>query len=120
MTEKTFFYVVYSDSSRHGGGLKPKVMLTTLDDIYAATGYELAKAGYSLEDMAGISWIEDASGNMVAVRELTQEETLDLCVEKLGDDGRLYMIFPLGEEEAFLEQADYYGLRDAASALVVR
>ena len=78
------------------------------------------RSGESLEDMAGVEWLEDADGNMQPARELTYAEVLALSIEKLGDDGRLYTTFSTDEvgAAAFIEAAEYYGLDDEARAIV--
>ena len=125
--EKTFtrksppYFVLYSNTSRYGkAGLRPRVMLTFDKTIIEAAAREMNRSGESLEDMAGVEWIEDADGSMQPARELTYDEVLALSVEKLDDDGRLYEIFSTDEEGAldFIEAAEHYGLDNEARAIV--
>jgi hypothetical protein len=90
--------------------------------IVEAAAWEMTRSGESLEDMAGVEWIEDADGNMQPARGLTYDEVLTLSIEKLGDDGRLYRTFRTDEAGAatFIETAEHHGLDDEARAIVER
>jgi hypothetical protein len=121
--ESTPYFVIYSKTGRYGkAGLRPQVMLTFDKTIIEAAERELNRSGETLEDMAGVKWIEDADGNMQPARELTYDEVLALSVEKLDDDGRLYTIFSTDEEGAldFIEAAEEYGLDNEARDIVVK
>lgn len=121
MSTSTTYFVIYSNTSRNGmAGLRPRVMWTFDKTIIEAAAWEMNRSGESLEEMAGVEWIEDADGNMQPARELTYEEVLALSVEKLGDDGRLYTTFSTDEAgaAAFIEAAEYHGLDDEARAIV--
>jgi hypothetical protein len=86
----------------------------TVDAIIAAAAAELRRNGEALEDMAGIPWIEDEDGNTRPARELTYDEQMALSVEKLGDDGRLFLAFSADDPEsiaAFHEAAEHYGIK---------
>jgi hypothetical protein len=117
----TTYYVIYSNTSRYSCvGLRPQVMWTSDKAIIEAAAWEMRRSGESLEDMAGIEWIEDEEGNIRPARELTYNEVLALSIEKLGDDGRLYITFSTDEAgaAAFIEAAEFYGLGDEARAVV--
>jgi hypothetical protein len=117
----TSYFVIYSNTSRYStAGLRPQVMWTFDKTIVEAADREMNRSGESLEDMAGIQWIEDADGNMQPARELTYDEVLTLSIKKLGDDGRLFETFSTDEAgaAAFVEAAEYYGLDDEARAIV--
>ena len=121
MNASTFFYVIFSNTSRNGmAGLRPQVMWTSRAHIIEAAAWELNRRGDSLEDLAGIPWIQDDDDNFVPERELTHEEVLKYSVEKLGDDGRMYDIFATDQDgaEAFIKAAERYGLDDEARAIV--
>lgn len=121
MSTPTAYFVIYSNTSCNGSvGLRPKVMFTFDNTIVAAADEEMNRSGGSLEDMAGVEWIEDADGNIQPARELTYDEILALSIEKLGDDGRLYRAFKPDEvgAAAFIESAEYHGLGDKARAIV--
>lgn len=117
-----FFYAIYSNTSRNGGGLQYEAMLTSRDGIIEAADSELRKSGESLEDLAGIKWIaneedEDKSGYE---REITPEEVLKFSIVKLGDDGRHFEIFNDDEEgiKKFKEAAEGCNLSDRAEKLL--
>jgi len=115
------FYVIYSNSSRYGmAGLRPRVTWVFAKTIIDAAAFEMNHSGGSLEDMAGVEWIEDADGNMQPTRDLGYDEVLDLSIEKLGDDGRLYSTFSTDEAGAasFIEASEYHGLGAEARAIV--
>lgn len=121
MSTSTTYFVIYSNTSRNGmGGLRPEVMWTFESSIVEAAAWELQRSGESLEDMAGIAWIEDADGNMKPARDLSYDEILAWSVEKLGDDGRVYITFNTDEAGAaeFIEAAEYHSLGDKARAVV--
>jgi len=112
------YFLLASRSSRNGGGLKPYITTTGDYDIIRSAYEELASQGGSFEDMAGIEMI-DVYGDETEFRperELTHEELLELAVEKRGDDGRLYEIYPMTKAGArdFIESAEYYGLKKKA------
>lgn len=121
MNTSTTYFVIYSNASRNGvAGLRPQVMCAFDKTIVEAAACEMNRSGESLEDMAGVEWIEDADGNMQPARELTYDEVLALSIEKLGDDGRLYATYSTDESgaAAFIEAAEYHGLDDEARAIV--
>lgn len=121
MTTSTTFFVIYSNTSRNGmAGLRPQVMWTLDKTIVEAAAFEMNRSGESLEDMAGIEWIEDADGNMTPARDLTYDEVLALSIEKLGDDGRMYTTFTTDAVGAatFIEAAEDNGMGDEARAIV--
>ena len=65
MSTSTTYFVIYSNTSRNGtAGLRPQVMWTFDETIIEAAAWELNRSGESLEDMAGVEWVEDADGNM--------------------------------------------------------
>lgn len=121
MDTSTTYFAIHSNTSRDStAGLRPQVMWTFGKTIVEAAARELLRCGESLEDMAGVEWIEDEDGNMQPARELTDDELLALSIDKLGDDGRLYTTFSTDEAgaAAFIEAAGYYGLDDQARAIV--
>lgn len=121
MTTSTTFFVIYSNTSRNGmAGLRPQVMWTFDKTIVEAAAFEMNRSGESLENMAGIEWIEDADGNMTPARDLTYDEVLALSIEKLGDDGRMYATFTTDAVGAadFIEAAEDNGKGDAARVIV--
>ena len=101
-------------------GLRPQAMWIFDKTIVEAAAWEMNRSGESLEDMAGIEWLEDADGNMQSARELTYDEVLALSIEKLGDDGHLYTTFSTDEAgaAAFVGAAEYHGLDAEALAIV--
>ena len=121
MTTSTTFFVIYSNTSRNGmAGLRPQVMWTFDKTIVEAAALEMNRSGESLEDMAGIEWIEDADGNMTPARDLTYDEVLALSIVKLGDDGRMYATFTTDAvgAAAFIGAAEDNGMGDEARAIV--
>lgn len=121
MSTSITYFVIYSDTSRCSmAGLRPQVMWTFEKTIVEAAAWEMNRSGDSLEDMAGVEWIEDADGNIQPARELTYNEVLALSIQKLGDDERLYTTFGTDEAgaAAFIEAAKYYSLDDKARAIV--
>lgn len=121
MSTSITFFVIYSNTSRNGAsGLRPQVMWTFDKTIIEAAAFEMRRSGESLEDMADIKWIEDEDGNWHPERELTCDEVLNLSIEKLGDDGRLYDTFNTDEagSKEFIEAAGRYSLDDEARTIV--
>ncbi|NNM51240.1 MAG: hypothetical protein HKM02_03325 [Pseudomonadales bacterium] len=121
MTTSTTFFVIYNNTSRYGvEGLRPRVMWTFDKTIIEAAAFEMNRRGESLENMAGIEWIEDADGNMTPARNLTYDEVLALSIENLGDDGRMYTTFATDAAgaSAFIETAEDNGMGDEARAIV--
>lgn len=115
------YYILYSNTSRNSpAGLRPQAMMAWGSEIINAATFELGMAGSSHEEMAGIGFVKDRWGHIRRARELARAEILDLSIQKLGDDGRLYMAFPATHEgaAAFLQAAEDYGLEVEASALV--
>jgi hypothetical protein len=85
-----------------------------------AAEQEMSKGSTGFEEMAGIKFVENAAGDLEPERALTETELMEISIEKLGDDGRLFMAF--ADDEAgrkdFLEMAELYGLSDQAAELV--
>jgi len=103
MKTNTYYYALYSNTSRCGpGGLKPRVAWTSGVKIISCAAEELARSGETLEDG------------------LTPAEELALSVEKLADDGRMHDVFPTDEAgaAAFVEAAKAHYLDDKARAIV--
>lgn len=121
MTNSTTFFVIYSNTSRNSMyGLRPQVTWAFGKGIVDFAALEMNLSGESLEDLAGIEWIEDADGNMTPARDLAYGEVLALSIEKLGDDGRMYATFTtdaLGAA-AFIEAAEDNGMSEEAHAIV--
>ena len=110
MNTLTTYFVIYSNTSRHGAlGLRPQVMWTFDKFIVEAAAWELKHCGGSLEKLAG----KDL---------LTEEDILRLSIQKLADDGRLYSAFRTDAFGAgdFLDEADLHRLDDEALALVAK
>ena len=122
MTKSTAtYFVLFSDTSANSpAGLRPDAMWTFERDILAAAGRECDRRGIDLRALFGIDLIEDAEGDMVYARELTPAESLEASAEKLGDDGRLYAIYPTTSSGAaeFIADAENYGAEAAARAVV--
>jgi hypothetical protein len=121
MSVFNMYFVIYSNTSRYSlAGLQPQVGWSYNKKIIEAAALEMNRSGETLEDLAGVEWIEDADGNMQPTRRLTQDEVLDLSIEKLGDDGRLYSTFNTDDAgaAAFIETASRYGLDEQARDLV--
>jgi len=103
MKTNTYYFVLYSNTSRCGpGGLKPRVAWTSGVKIISCAAEELARSGEAL-----------AEG-------LTPADELASSAEKLGDDGRMYEIFPTDAAgaAAFVEAAAAHYLDDKARAIV--
>ncbi len=103
MKTNTYYFVLYSNTSRCGpGGLKPRVAWTSGVKIISCAAEELARSGESL-----------AEG-------LTPAEELARSAEKLADDGRLYEIYGTDAAGAadFMEAAKAHYLDDKARAIV--
>jgi hypothetical protein len=114
MSTSTAYFVIYSNTSRNStAGLRPQVMWMSSDEIIKAAAAELRRSGEALEDMAGVPLVEDADGNVQPARALTYDEQVRLSIEKLGDDGRLFLAFRANSPEsiaAFREAAQHYGI----------
>lgn len=118
--KNTTYYVLYSNSSRYAGGLRPQVSWTDWNRIITAAAREMASSGTELEDLAGVEWVEDENGDLTPARELTETEVLNLSIEQLASDGRLYQVWPMTPEgaAAFIEAAESYHVGDQARAEV--
>ncbi len=118
--KNTAYYVLYSDTSRNAGGLRPRASWTNWSRIITAAAEEMAPSGTLLEDLAGVEWVEDENGDPRPARELTDAEALDLSIEQLASDGRLYQVWPMTPEgaAAFIETAESYHVGDQARAEV--
>ena len=117
----TTYFVLYSKTSRAGVvGLRPQVTWMFEAAIIEMATTELHRAGETLEDIAGIGWIEDEDGNIMPSRELSREEEFTFSVETLNDDGRLFRVFNTDADGAaeFIDAAQSYGLDDDARAIV--
>lgn len=115
------FYVIYSDTSENGpAGLRPQVMFQLRSDIVKAADYEFDRSGKCREDLAGIEWLEGDDGCMHPERKLTEDEIFALSIEKLSDDGRIFVTFSTDEAgtSEFLEAAKSYGLEAEAREIV--
>lgn len=89
------FFVIYSDSSANSTrGLVPRVATATRGDILEWAWGEAARIGESLDD-----------------------NSLETATRKLGDDGRLYLVFSEGEVEDFIEDAARFGVLEDACEL---
>jgi hypothetical protein len=112
------YFVIYSNSSRNNGGLKPQVMLTTTKTIIEAAAWEIwVERGQSFEDLVGIPRIE-VDGYLEYERALTDIELFNLSIEILGDGGRFYDIYATKRAKEFIANANNYGLADEAKAIV--
>lgn len=87
------YTVRYSNTSRNSvHGINIRTTTMSGRDIIRIASEECARQGVSLEDLAGIQMIEDADGNFSPEREMSAAERLQVAVEKLGDDGRMFEI----------------------------
>ena len=86
------FFVIYSDGSARAG-IVPRVTIKTRAVILELAWHEAARIGESLDN------------------------SLEAAVEKLGDDGRLFLVFSEGEVEDFIEDAARFGVLDEACEL---
>ena len=101
-------------------GLRPIVQLMSAENIIKRAVHELRRSGESLEDLAGISWIERDDGSLIPLQELSADEALALSVQKLGDNGRMFRIFTLSQAggKKFVGAASHYCLNNEAQNLV--
>jgi hypothetical protein len=123
IVQSTVFFVIYSDTSCNSPrGLQTKVSRMSFAEIISHAAKELNKTGGTLEDLAGVKWIEDANGDLRAERSLTDDEFLECCAEKLGYDGRLFLHFPVDAAGAvdFIGMAAYYLVDDFACEEVLK
>jgi hypothetical protein len=115
----TNLFVIYSPTSRYStGGLRPQADMGNPDYIVRLADYAMRKSGKTLEDLAGIAWLEDKDGNLHPERGLTPDEILTLSVEYLGSDGRLYETYTMAEADDFLAAAELYGVVKQAARVV--
>lgn len=117
------YFVIRSDTGQYGSTvLRPQIQLATDKGIVAEATWELSRKGKTLEDMAGIPLVEDQNGAMGFERELSYEEDLALSVQKLGDDGRVFRIFPTTEAgaAALIEAAGEYSSLESVARAIVR
>jgi hypothetical protein len=86
-------------------------------DIFIAAAQELNKKGESIETLAGLDTVYDDDGEFLGYeRELTEQEILELSIQKLGDDGRFFEIF--SDKQEFLKESDCFGLLGEAEDLL--
>lgn len=115
--------VIFSTTSRNStAGLRPRVAIMRERDIVAEAENELARAGRSFEEMAGIDFIGTPDGDIRPQRDLSPDEITALAIEKLGDDGRIFFAFDQTPEgmQAFDEVARLFGIGHDADGLMVR
>ncbi|MBT9165591.1 MAG: hypothetical protein DDT25_00245 [Chloroflexi bacterium] len=115
-TDKKNVYVIYRGKRDE----RPRVMQAYEHWIIQWAEDELSRSNDSLESMAGVDFIENDDGNIVAARQLTDEEILAFSIERLGDDGRMFITFRTDSAGAddFICTSKHYGLEDEAAALV--
>lgn len=108
------FFTISQDRYKRGS-----VDLMTEKNIIEAAVAELDQRGESLEDLAGIGWVEDADGSMAPERDLTESEWMQHSIEKLADDGRIFEAFEMTKvgAEKFAERAEWFGLEIPARKL---
>ena len=118
--ENRAYYVLYSNTSRNGmTGLRPAVGWMTEAQIIMSAQNEFMRQGSSLEEFAGMQAIEDVDGNITYPRELTSDEVITLCAEKLSDDGRLFEIFlDANGANDFIDAAKRYDMGFDAQVVV--
>lgn len=116
---RTGNYVIYSNTDC-SVGLRPRVTWMSDSDIIDAADAELIHTSITLEDMAGIEWVDDENGNPTPARTLTYDEMLYFSIAALTYDGALFQTFRLTDAGAaeFIAAADDWGLGDEARALV--
>ncbi len=109
-------YVIYRGKRDE----RPKVMQAYEHWIIQWADHELSSSNDSLEIMAGVDFIKNDDGNIVAARQLTDEEILAFSIERLGDDGRMFITFRTDSAgvDDFIGASKHYGLEDEAIALV--
>jgi hypothetical protein len=93
------------------------MMIVSGKSIFDSANFELNRSGQSFEDLANIQSIFNDDGDFLGYeRELTEQEIFELCLQKLGDDGRLFEIF--SDSQEFLQEADCFCIRDDAKKLI--
>lgn len=116
MTAKNpWYYTIQSTTSRNSTtGLRPAIgpMLST-DDLIRIAAEECRREGTTLEDLAGIDWIEGDDGNFSAARPWIEGEKTTTATGKLNDDGRLFEIFLTSDDPAaYYDRAAELGLEN--------
>lgn len=99
---------------------KGAYMLTATEkEIITAAAEAAMKAGTSLEEMAGIGWVENAQGDYEAARPWAKGEELQAAIDYNGRDGQ-YLIFPDTVRGArdFKAEAKRLGLAKEAADLL--
>jgi hypothetical protein len=110
-----FVYAIFSKASG-----EKRISLYLRSEVVNLAALECSGEGTTLEEYAGITYVEDAEGNFHSTRELEEEELFDVAVDKLNDDGRLFLVFSTdapGTRE-FLATAAGYGLEKSARLLL--
>ena len=73
-------------------------------------------SGQALEELAGLKLIENAEGDFIYERELTEDEAFEAAVEALQAYGE-WVFFEVGEhDELFLKKAEQIGPRALETA----
>lgn len=97
ITEKSkmkTYYVLYSRTSRNSTvGLKPQFGKMTDAEIIAVADEQCRRSGTSLESFAGIEIVEDEDGDFRYASKLEGDRRVEVAIEKLGDDGRLFRAY---------------------------
>jgi hypothetical protein len=109
-----FVYAIFGKVSG-----EKRISLYLRREVVNLAALECSLEGTTLEEYADISYAEDADGNFHPTRELEDEELFDVAVDKLNDDGRLFLVFStdaLGTRE-FIATAAGYGLEKSARLL---
>lgn len=114
--KNTLYYTIQSSTSRNSvHGLRPRIGSPfSAADLIGIAAEECGRQGTTLEDLAEIAWIEQADGTFLPSREWAEGEQLAAAVKKLGDDGKLFEIYPdtqTGRDE-YCKRALELGLDD--------
>lgn len=104
--QNPWYYTIQSSTSRNSPtGLRPKIgPMFSVGDLIRIAAEECAREGTTLEHLAGID---------SAARPWNEGEQLNTAVEKLGDDGKLFEIYPVQKDcAAYYDRAADLGLAD--------
>lgn len=115
------YYVLSSNKHDHYSHKSDaQAFCFTKEYILEAAYAEISKTDFSFEDMAKLDLIEDADGEFHYEREMRSDELFELSVAKLGDEGRMFKVFPTDEQgkKDFLEMAEYYNVKEQAMSVV--
>jgi hypothetical protein len=110
-----FVYAIFGKVSG-----EKRISLYLRGEVVNLAALECLGEGTTLEEFAGIEYLEDQEGDFYPARRLEGEELFDVAIEKLNSGGRVFLVFDIDAVGAddFLGVAACYGLEQSARLLL--